>query len=567
MRLNIHQCVKALTLTLSLLCGLAATANAAAATKTTTAAPVKAAPAAKPASTGTAGKTTGGTPGKPGGATTAGHTGPTTSNPGGHGPITTSHPGGAPGSVRTATGRPLPAGAHTVNTPHGAVTRRADGRLSDVHDNARGMGIHHGLDGSRHVSVERADHSRLYAERGRRGYIEHGYNFHGHDFNRRAYYWHGHEYNRYYRNYYFHGAYMGVYAPGFYYSPGFYGWAYNPWYAPVAYGWGWGAAPWYGYYGGYFAPYPAYASPSLWLTDYMISTDLAAAYEAHQAAQAQGGATMVAAGGEPMLTPDVKAQIAAEVQSQIALENAEAAQNAQGADPDPASSGLNRLFTDGKPHTFVVGGSLDVVDAGGRECALSDGDALQLAMPPAPSSPDAQLVVLASKGGIECPRTSTVTVAVKDLQEMQNHMRETIDQGLQELQAKQGTGGLPAAPPSARTKPVETAFAQAAPAPDPNGEADIKQQLTSSDQAEAEAAQTAPGGSAIGGTVPGQPAAPMQAAAPAQPTVNIAVGQSIDQVTGSMGQPLTIVNLGTKKIYKYKDMKITFRDGKVADVE
>jgi hypothetical protein len=31
-----------------------------------------------------------------------------------------------------------------------------------------------------------------------------------------------------------------------------------------------------------------------------------------------------------------------------------------------------------------------------------------------------------------------------DLQEMQNHMRETIDQGLQDLQAKQGKGGLPA---------------------------------------------------------------------------------------------------------------------------
>jgi hypothetical protein len=430
------------------------------------------------------------------------------------------------------------------------------------------MDIHHGLDGGRHVSVERADHSRLVAERGRRGYIERGYNFHGHDYNRRAYYWHGHEYNRYYRSYYFHGAYLGVYAPGFYYSPGFYGWAYNPWYTPIAYGWGWGAAPWYGYYGGYFTPYPVYASPSLWLTDYMISTDLAAAYEARQAAQAQADAPMAASGGQPMLTPDVKAQIAAEVQSQIALENAEAQQNAQGVDPDPASSGLNRMFTDGKAHTFVVGGSLDVVDAGGRECALSDGDALQLAMPPAPNAPDAQLVVLASKGGVECPRSATVTVTVADLQEMQNHMRETIDQGLQELQAKQGTGGLPPAPPSAKAPPVQTAFAQAAPPPDPNGAADINQQLTASEQAESEAGAAAAGGAAaaqgIGDLTPAQPA---PIAPPAPATVNISVGQSIDQVTSSLGNPVTIVNLGTKKIYKYKDMKITFKDGKVSDVE
>jgi hypothetical protein len=431
------------------------------------------------------------------------------------------------------------------------------------------MGIHRGLDGSRHVSVERADHSHLVAERGRRGYIERGYSFHGHDYNRRAYYWHGHEYNRYYRGYYYRGVYMGVYAPGFYYGPGFYGWAYNPWYAPVSYGWGWGGAPWVGYYGGYFAPYPTYSSPSLWLTDYMISTDLAAAYDARQASQAQAGAPM-AAGGQPMLTPDVKAQIAAEVQSQIALENAEAQQSAQGTEPDPASSGINRMFSDGKPHTFVAGNSLDVVDASGRECALSDGDALLLAAPPPPNGTDAQLVVLASKGGIECPKSTTVTVAVADLQEMQNHMRETIDQGLQELQSKQGTGGLPAAPPSARTAPVQTAFAQAAPAPEPTGEADINQQLTASEQAEQEAARAAPADSAVpqnAGMAPVQAPAPPPIAAPAPATVNIALGQSIAQVTAAMGQPLTIVDLGPKKIYKYKDMKITFRDGKVADVQ
>ena len=56
---------------------------------------------------------------------------------------------------------------------------------------------------------------------------------------------------------------------------------------------------------------------------------------------------------------------------------------------------------------------------------------------------------MASKGGNECQKSSTVTVQLTDLQEMQNSMRETIDQGLQDLQAKQGKGGLPPAPPSA----------------------------------------------------------------------------------------------------------------------
>src|ERR1035437_5235820 len=65
------------------------------------------------------------------------------------------------------------------------------------------------------------------------------------------------------------------------------------------------------------------------------------------------------------------------------------------------------------------------------------------------------------------------TLALSDLQEMQNHMRETIDQGLKELQAKQGKGGLPAAPPSATTAPEEVAFAKDAPPLDPNGSTEI----------------------------------------------------------------------------------------------
>jgi hypothetical protein len=421
------------------------------------------------------------------------------------------------------------------------------------------MDVHHGLNGSRRVSVERADHSRVYAERGRPGYIERRYSFHGHDYGRRAYYWHGHEYNRYYRGYYYHGAFVNVYAPGFYYGPAFYGWAYNPWVVPAAYAWGWAANPWYGYYGFYFAPYPVYAGPAFWLTDYLISTELAAAYTAQQEANLQAAAA--ASGGQPLLTPDIKAQIADEVKAQIALENAEAQQNAQGQDADPASSGIARMLGDGHPHVFVAGTAIDVVDANGAECALSDGDVLQFSgPPPADNQTDVNLVVLSAKGPQECQRSATVTVAVADLQEMQNHLRETIDQGLQELQAKQGQGGLPPAPASAKAPPTESAFAQIAPPPEPDGAADVNQQLTAADQADQEVAQA---GSPSGGVDSAVAPAP----APPAATVNIALGQTIDEVTAALGPPITVIDLGVKKIYKYKDMKITFKAGKVSDVE
>ena len=144
-------------------------------------------------------------------------------------------------TTRPFKGGPGPRGSNEHVTRTGSAIRtRPDGRVSDIHDARSGMDVHHGLAGGRRVSVERADHSRVYAERGRRGYVERRYGYHGHDFGRRSYYYHGHDYNRYYRGYGYRGVYLNVYAPGYYYAPGFYGWAYNPWAVPIAFGWGWG---------------------------------------------------------------------------------------------------------------------------------------------------------------------------------------------------------------------------------------------------------------------------------------------------------------------------------------
>ncbi len=195
-----------------------------------------------------------------------------------------------------------------------------------------------------------------------------------------------------------------------------------------------------------------------------------------------------------------------------------------------------------------------MVDAAGNECTVSDGDALELATPPPPAATSANLVVLSSKGGRECAKSSTVSIALTDLQDMQNHMRETIDQGLEELQSKQGTGGLPPAPASAKAPPVDAPIAKDAPPPDPNGAAEVTQELADADQSEKEVVGQA------------QQENPGSSAAPAAPAT-IALGQSIDEVTAALGAPLTVVDLGPKKIYKYKDMKVTFKNGKVSDVE
>ena len=53
---------------------------------------------------------------------------------------------------------------------------------------------------------------------------------------------------------------------------------------------------------------------------------------------------------------------------------------------------------------------------------------------------------------------------------------------------------------------------------------------------------------------------------PADP-VAIKVGQTIDQVVAAMGPPKSIMDLGTKKIYVYPDVKVTFVNGKMTTAE
>src|ERR1700733_12691731 len=78
------------------------------------------------------------------------------------------------------------------------------------------------------------------------------------------------------------------------------------------------------------------------------------------------------------------------------------------------------------------------------------------------------------------------------------------------------------------------------------------------------------GGQQQGGDQGGQPAT-AQAQQPAvqdQPEPqSIEKGMTPDQVEAAMGKPDKKVNLGPKQIYVYKDLKVTFLNGKVSDVQ
>src|ERR1035437_5070252 len=51
------------------------------------------------------------------------------------------------------------------------------------------------------------------------------------------------------------------------------------------------------------------------------------------------------------------------------------------------------------------------------------------------------------------------------------------------------------------------------------------------------------------------------------PPPTIALGQKKDEVISAFGQPVRIAKLGVKEIFYYKEMKVTFTNGKVSNVE
>jgi len=403
-----------------------------------------------------------------------------------------------------------------------------------------GAVITHGPNGVRRVEVSRGNQRIVTNGGGRGGYAERPMSGRNQGFVQRTYFSNGQSYARVYRPFSFRGVLLDVFFPMRFYSPAFYAYAYSPWARPVAYGWGWAGSPWYGYYGSYFSPYREYAGPVFWLTDYLIATSLQEAYQQEAAARAQGAGYV--SSGQPGITPDVKQRIADEVHRQLDLERAQG----QSMMSNIASGDMSSIFSDGVSHVFVASSSL-MVDDRGPGCAISEGDVLQL-VPGQSDGPAAAAVVLASKS-TDCRRGGVVSVQLQDLQEMQNHAREILDQGLAELQSRQGRGGLPALPAAAAAAPVAAPIA-AAVQPDANVATELSQAAQEADTGEQAVINqsAAPGGTAAG-------------------PITITLGQSIADVESMNGKPDKVIDLGAKKIYMYKDLKITFTNGVVSDVQ
>ena len=293
--------------------------------------------------------------------------------------------------------------------------------------------------------------SLVVTNRAGHGYVQRRYSFRGQEIAHRTYFTNGVAHAAIYRPVVFRGVTVNAYVPSRYYSPAFYGWAYASWNRPFNFSFGFGSQPWIQANANYFTPSQSYGSASSFLTDDVIASSLQDAFQ--EAVDA--GQVPAADSGTSPVTPAVKQAVSAEVQQQIAQENVQSA-TAVNSMPDAEASSIAGELNDGVAHVFVVFSNLTVPSAMG-DCVITGGDVLQ--MNGATDQTNLiSLVVLAGKSN-DCQRGNTIFVQIADLQEMLNHMRETIDAGLADLQSRMGQAGFPAATPAAMSAPVQPAYA------------------------------------------------------------------------------------------------------------
>ncbi len=453
--------------------------------------------------------------------------------------------------------------AGTAKSGTTAAVHSNDGSIADLHDPRLGMDIHHNIGGTVRVSIERPDHSRTISEGRNRGYIQRPYAFRGHEYARRTYFNDGKSYDLFYIRYLYRGFVLDVYTPSRFYSPAFYGWAYNPWVVPVVYSWGWANEPWFGQFGAIFTPFPVYPTAAFWLTDYLVSDSLKSYYAGTDAN------AKAATSEQPIFTTDVKLALADEIKRYVAFEQLEASANSEGVAPDPSAASIVSTLNDHLPHVLIAGSDVDLVDSSGTRCAISPGDTIQLTPSPLDNPETAAAVVLVSKRN-ECQKFEQVHLSLNDLQDMQNSMRAAIDRGLDQLHGQQGTLGLPGAPAAAQAAAVPAAFISGAPLPEQNiaTQISVQQQVAEAYEKSYAGQPTSQGSAASPSTSTSSSSAAMAPPPPSEKApASLSLHQTINDVVSAMGKPERIVNIGNKTIYYYKDIKITFTDGKVTDVQ
>ena len=379
--------------------------------------------------------------------------------------------GGLP--VKSAGGRQIGMranGSLASYSEHGrTATFGRRGKVSSIH--TANMDIHRGAHGERRIVSRRGDTTLVTTGR-HSGYVERRIVVNNRTYTQRTVVLNGRVYTHTFVSYVVGGVVLHHFVTPVFFAPGFYGWAYYPWRAPVFYRWAWFGAPWYVGPNPYFVAYPGYAGAAFWLTDYYLGQTLSAAAQEDADAQASGDGSDISAdansdsddsdatetlraGENTPITPEIKAAIAEEVKQQIAYDSTAANDGNADAIHGELPAALRSVG-----HVFVVSDSLDVTTSDQQSCGLQAGDILRLAATPADGTGIAELRVASSKK-MDCPAGVQVTVSLQNLQDMQDNFREQIEQGLGVLHTTQGHNGLPVTPADAVQIPLRPSITDA----------------------------------------------------------------------------------------------------------
>src|SRR5579875_1817696 len=321
------------------------------------------------------------------------------------------------------------------------------------------------------------------------------------------------------------------FVPTVAYRPAFYGWVLSPWSTPVVYAWG--PPVWGGFYGAYFTPYPSYPSANLWLTDYILNTDLQQAYAEQQPYADQGsypgqpgqeypatsyanpsspGGTPPASypnpgdgpppngaanyvlpqpgplgGGGDQLSPEVKALIAQQVKTDLVELQSASAPIAANPSGDAVLTPAAYVPTALKPdHTvFEISTDMQLQVGPDQSCNLTPGDAL-FRRPSSTVDADgnvAVIVVGSTHGG--CPVNTLAKISLQALQDIDNQLEDQLQTALGVMQQKSRNGTLPSSPAPGAVQLAATTGAAV-----PNADALLQQTQGSGAQTEAEVTNT-----------------------------------------------------------------------------
>ena len=260
-----------------------------------------------------------------------------------------------------------------------------------------------------------------------------------------------------------------TFVPAVRYPAVYYGWALAAWPRPVTYAWGWQVQPWYPMYGPLFTPYPVYASPDLWMTDYIIAQSMQTAYQAQTAAPAPlpegaveapvsdpGVATPAAQPSDaapgpqpsatapapvampPAITPQVKAELNGQIKVQLQEQQAAAATPATlTTQSAPPALRANHVF-------FQVVQPLDVPTANGH-CSLKANDYIKRTGGMSNDDWKIPVVVELSRPS-DCPEGLLTRIGLNDLNAMENEQEAQVLEAMQAASKSMGPNGPPSGP-------------------------------------------------------------------------------------------------------------------------